>query len=319
MMTDNFKPMLACDWHESKIKFPCIVQPKIDGVRALNRDGILVGRSLRKHDNLHVTDLFSIPELHGCDGEIYLGNIPWEDDLCRLSSQALRRIEGIPKVTWALFDYCTEDTKDLPYTQRMEILEDIVLLNLDGEIRSRIEIVRGVEVNNIEDLLTYEEMILNQGFEGIIIRDPNAPYKYGRCGKTFMGCWRVKRFTDAEALITQVFEGEHNANEAKTNLLGRTERSTFKEGMQPNGLVGNLQGLLLQDVLDPQTGKLLLKKADPVTISPGNMDHSMRKFYFENQNEILGKVVKFKFFPKGIKDRPRFPTFVCIRNESDMS
>ncbi len=317
-MTDNFKPMLACDWFEDRLKFPCIVQPKIDGVRGLNRDGVLVGRSLRKHDNLHVTELFSIPELHGCDGEIYLGNIPWKDDLCRLSSQALRRIEGTPKVTWALFDYCTEDTKDLPYTQRMEILEDIVLLNLDGEIRSRIEIVRGVEVSSIEELLAYEEMILNQGFEGIIIRDPNAPYKYGRCGKTFMGCWRVKRFIDAEFTITEIEEGNTNKNAATINKLGRCERSTHKENMTPNGLVGCLKGRLCNDIIDQVSGNVLIKKGSEIIVSPGSMSHEDRKYYFENQHELINKIGKFKFFPKGIKDAPRFPIFLSLRNENDI-
>jgi len=68
---DNFKPMLACDWFEEKIKFPCIIQPKVDGVHSVNRHGKLLGRSLKPHDNLFITQQYSKPEFHGFCGEMY--------------------------------------------------------------------------------------------------------------------------------------------------------------------------------------------------------------------------------------------------------
>ena len=45
----------------------------------------------------------------------------------------------------------------------------------------------------------------------------------------------------------------------------------------------------------------------------------MRKHYFENPGELVGKVVKFKSFMHGIKDLPRFPTFICLRDPEDMA
>ena len=33
--------------------------------------------------------------------------------------------------------------------------------------------------------------------------------------------------------------------------------------------------------------------------------------------ELVGHTIKFKTFPKGIKNKPRFPTFVSIRADSD--
>ena len=41
---------------------------------------------------------------------------------------------------------------------------------------------------------------------------------------------KVKRFVDGEALVIGVTEPMHNANEAKTNELGRTARSHKKAG-----------------------------------------------------------------------------------------
>ena len=42
----SFKPQLAEDAVLDKVIFPCLVQPKIDGVRAMNLEGTLTGRSL---------------------------------------------------------------------------------------------------------------------------------------------------------------------------------------------------------------------------------------------------------------------------------
>ena len=88
--------------------------------------------------------------------------------------------------------------------------------------------------------------------------------------------------------------------------------------MLPNGQVGSLRGTLLADIYDPITKVKLLEKGQEITISPGNMSHDMRKHYWLRPEELLQHVVKFKFFPKGLKDKPRFPTFVCIRSKEDM-
>ncbi len=315
-MFPNFKPMQPCDWFEDKVKFPCIIQPKIDGVASYNRNGNFIGRSLKNHDNRFITSHWSQKDFHGFGGEMTIGFDPCLPDLCRLTSGAMRRFDGEPQMKWWLFDYITEDTKNLGYALRISKLQEfLTTLYLPLHLLS---IVESVLVFSMEDLLAWEDRWLHEGYEGVIIRDPVAPYKYGRCGKTFMGAWRIKRFIDAEAIITSIEEGEHNANDAKTNELGRTERSTNKENMIPNGLVGNLKGLVTSDVFDPQTKELLLYKGQEITISPGKMDHDLRKYYFENQSEILGKPSKFKFFPKGIKDKPRFPVWLCIRNESDI-
>lgn len=313
---DGFKPMLACDWHEPKLKFPCIVQPKLDGVHSVNRHGKLLGRSLKAHENLYTTELFSQPEYHGFCGEMIDADLgATHPDLCRITSGNLRRIEGKPNIEWYLFDYVTEGTKNLSYDKRIERL----LTHLD-EINhpANIHVIGRVYVKNMRELIELENQYLELGYEGIIIRDPNAAYKYGRCGKTFMGCWRVKRFIEEEILVDKINEGMHNANEAVKNELGRTERSTHQENMLPNGLLGNMEGCTLKDIVDPQSGKLLVPKGERVIVSPGEMDHAMRKFYWENPNEIVGHVIKFKLFPKGIKDKPRFPTYVSHRNSNDM-
>ena len=54
------------------------------------------------------------------------------------------------------------------------------------------------------------------------------------------GLLKVKRFEDGEAGILAVEEQMHNGNEATTNELGRTQRSSHKENKVPMGTLGAL-------------------------------------------------------------------------------
>ena len=304
------KPMLARDWIESKVKFPCIIQPKIDGVRALCIDGKLVGRSLKPFANKYVTHLLSRPEFNGFDGEITVGTPDnrTSETLCRDTTSALNRIDGEPIVTWTIFD--TQSNKK--YSDRMKD----ILINQVGT-QAYIRVIGGSHVRNMQELLAYESQCLDMGYEGVILRDPDGLYKEGRSDSK-MQCWRIKRFIEEEILVTSILEGSKNNNEKKVNELGRTERSSHQENMQPNGEVGTIIGTLLKDVVHPVTGNILFKEGLEVQVSPGEMTQDECKFYWNNQDQIIGKVIKFKTFPQGVKDKPRFPTFVCFRDKSEV-
>ena len=43
------------------------------------------------------------------------------------------------------------------------------------------------------------------------------------------------------------------------------------------------------------------------------------KEIWNNREDYLGKLVKYKFMTTGIKDLPRHPVFVGFRSEDDMS
>jgi hypothetical protein len=116
------KPMLASDWHPEKVQFPVVVQPKFDGVRALNLFGKFTGRSLKPFKNKHVTAQFSRSALLGFDGEAAAAHEA-DELLCSKTTSALGTIEGAPYLVWWLFDYVTTETRDLPYLARYEALQ----------------------------------------------------------------------------------------------------------------------------------------------------------------------------------------------------
>jgi DNA ligase-1 len=95
-----------------------------------------------------------------------------------------------------------------------------------------------------------------------------------------------------------------NTNKKRTNNLGHTERSTHAEGMVGLDTLGALT------VKDIKTG---------VTFNVGSgFNAAQRAAIWAEQSSFVGKVIKYKHFPIGVKDKPRFPTFLGFRNKDDM-
>lgn len=314
------KPMLASDYDESKIRFPVIAQPKIDGVRALNMAGTLTGRSLKKHANRHVTGYFSHSSLAGFDGEMAAEH-ECHPDLCRLTTSALSTIEGAPWILWHVFDYVTPETASLPYSQRLVAMAArVAALRADPHLHDlshHLRCIPSVMCASLEQLLEVDSTWLDMGYEGTIIRDPQGMHKQGRSTVKEGGLLRIKRFIDFEVEVTEIIEGVTNTNEAQTNELGLQFRSTHQENMVPNGMVGAMMGRIIKDVVDAK-GAVLFAEGSIVKIGAGSMTHDDRVRYFKEPNLLIGQIAKSKMFPKGVKDKPRFPTFQSIRSKSDL-
>lgn len=314
----NLKPQLAEDADLNTLQFPTILQPKIDGVRALNLNGQLTGRSLDPFKGFGITDYFSIPEFQYLDGEMTLHDKPNSDQrLCSLTTGAMGKFKGVnfmPDLHWWVFDYLAPEVIHLPYEARYEALKLRVRL-LD---HPRLHVVPSQELHTTDQVKAAIAEYAAAGYEGTIIRNPRSLYKQGRSTKEGQ-LWRVKPWADFEILVTGVTEGQVNTNEATTNSLGRTERSSAQDGMVPNGQVGSIQGTLLAGFHDPVTGKLLFKKGLPVTAGSGEMSVAEATYFFQNPHLIVNHVAKVKTMTHGVKDLPRFPTFVSLRDPVDMS
>lgn len=315
------KPMLASDFVEAKLKFPRIAQPKIDGVRALHTTGAFTGRSLKPFKNKHIGEFFGHSALAGLDGEL-AGGRENHPDLCRTTSSMTGTIKGEPYLLWWIFDIVTPETAQLPYFHRCSILIPEALERIRIAAPDQWHHLRAIPfelVNSMEQLLAYEEKCLQLGFEGVIIRDLKGKHKQGRSTPTEGGLLRIKRFVDFEFTVHTVIEGDENQNEAQINELGNTFRSSHQENKVKNGMVGAMLGNTIAVVKDPITGAVLFDKGAEVRVGAGRLDHSQRRHYFLNQEEFLAQVHKAKFFPKGIKDKPRFPTWQSFRDSADIS
>lgn len=312
------KLMLATDMDLAKIKFPMIGMCKIDGVRGANIEGVLRGRSLKCHKNRYTTSFFSEFYFEGFDGELYVGENSAHPDLCRLTSSALGTYEGEPNINWAVFDYFGGGAIKEPYSVRLQMLKDYYSTALGLEKFSKVKLVNYWTITSIEELEKFEDWALQEGFEGVILRSPDGMYKQGRATVRENTYLRGKRFIESEAIVDTFEEGSTNLNEAQINERGLQFRSSHKENKIPNGRIGVMYCKLTQDIIDPITKAKLFSKDEIVKVSPGKMTHEESEFYFKNPEKILGRLIKWKFFPRGMKDEPRFPNFQSFRLDTDI-
>ena len=297
------KPLLATNYVESKLVFPLGAQPKIDGVRGLTTEGHLTGRSLKKHKNKYTTAFYSTKEYEFLDGELAAQD-ERHPDLCRVTSSALSTIKGEPFTMWHVFDCLRKEVIAAPYIERHKYLTQYVHYEQTQGRCMHAKVVPMTICEDLAQLLRLDEEWLELGYEGTIIRGLNAAHKEGRSTVNQGQLLRIKRFVEAEALVLEIEEGNVNENVAQTNELGRTFRTSHQENKVPNGMVGNLQCVVLADVM--WDGEMVLLKGQIITVSPGNMDHKMRKHYFENPSEIVQHAITFKFFP-GDKRKTKVP------------
>lgn len=103
MLPENFKPMLAATVDLNKVKFPCYVSPKLDGIRVLGINGKAMTRSMKEVPNLFVQSVFASGFYDGLDGEIIVGP-PNAPDVYRVTNSAVMSKGGEPDFTYHVFD-----------------------------------------------------------------------------------------------------------------------------------------------------------------------------------------------------------------------
>ena len=292
----TFKPMLADTASDlSKLKFPLMVSPKLDGVRAIVIDGKLMSRSLKLIPNAYAQSLFSkLP--NGTDGELIVG--PANQDPYRKTVSVVMSEDGEEKeLRFYVFDnYLYEGGFQSRFNDVKSIAKAIDPY--------RVVVVPHKFAGNLEELTALEESFVQQGYEGAMVRSIDGPYKFGRSTEKEGYLLKIKRFVDSEAEVLSVYELQHNDNEAVKNELGRTERSTKKEGMVGAGTLG---GFNVRDV----------KSGVEFSIGSG-FTADERSDFWKRRKSTPGLVVKYKYFPTGSKDRPRFPIYQGVRDKRDL-
>lgn len=304
-MSKPFKPLLAATMDPEKlyeVRFPVAVSPKLDGQRAVVRNGVVLGKSLKPIPNMHVQRLFG--HLEGMDGELIVGP-PTGHDVFQRTSGPLRRREGEPDVTFWVFDYA--GIPDRSYYDRLEALTHLIHYGA-YDARGMLRKVQTVWCDTALSLLEAEQEFLEAGYEGLMGRDPHGIYKFGRSTMKEGILWKLKRFAQDEGRVVGFEERLHNENEAKTNALGHTERSSHKEGMRPAGTLGKF---IVEVLTGPFAGAT-------TAVGRGNFTDAECLEVWNNQAAYLGRTITFKHFPKGADKAPRFPTAVWWREEFDM-
>lgn len=288
-MTKPFRVMLATDYEPEKLRFPVLASPKLDGIRAYVKDGVVLSRQNKPIPNDLVQSQFKAYEHF--DGELIVGS-PTDPMCYRNTLSGVMSEEGEPDVTFYVFDHLGDGS--VPYHVRLGVIN-----------AHRFEAVSALKQTYLEShdaLKQYEAHCLSAGYEGVILRCPNAPYKQGRSTVREGYLLKVKTFLDDEAVVVGFEERMANLNEATVSETGRTKRSSHKANK-----VGR-----------SDLGALIVEWRDVVfNIGTGFTD-AERAELWAKRDELCGRVVKFKYFPVGGYEAPRHPVFAGFRDRRDM-
>lgn len=293
-MNPNFKPLLADKADLAKLDFSknLMASPKLDGIRAIVIDNVVLSRSLKPIPNALVQKLFG--HLEGLDGELIVGE-PNSPTVYRDTNSGVMSRDGEPDVWFFVFDDITYP--DEMFCDRHGRAERMC------EDAPRVQVVPQHAVLNRTQIEDYEYVKLHQGYEGVMLRSALAPYKFGRGTKKCHTLLKLKRMTTDEAKIVGFVEEMANGNEAVVDALGHTKRSSHAENKSGKG----------------RLGALVCELASGVRFNIGTgFDHADRQHIWDNQDKYLGQLVSFNHFAIGAKDLPRFPSYKGLRNPIDL-
>ena len=277
------KPLLAGKFDSEKAKFPYAATPKIDGIRFLMVGGAALTRSFKPIRNEYLQKILSSNLPEGIDGELTSGSTFQE-------CSSIMRIKGKPDFKVWIFDFVNPKGEVKPYKERMDELRKFENFNIPSY-----EILFPTIVSNQEQIDHLMINNLNAGYEGLMLRDPNGIYKFGRSSVKENILLKVKEFMDDEAEIISFREKMINTNEGLKDNFGRTKRSSCQDGLKPSGTLGGL----------------ILRNSEGLEFSCGSgLNDALRDEIWKNKSKYLGKLVKYKFMSKGIKDLPRHPIFM---------
>jgi DNA ligase-1 len=286
-----FRPLLASTLENPElIKFPVCVSPKLDGIRCMIVGGQALSRNGKLIPNNYIRSKIAHQAFHGLDGELIVGEPNGTDVFNRTSSGVMSR-DGEPAFTYWVFDNFVY--ANAGFSSRYDMLR---IFNTAGSATPFIRLLPHRVIHTLSELTAYEEEMLKAGFEGVMIRRPDGPYKNGRSTPTDGLLRKMKRFRDGEAMVLGIEEGTTNLNPSTLDDLGYSTRSTHAANMLGAQRVGTILGR------DCNTSQDL-------RISPGKMTHADRQKYFQMPHMIIGRIVKYKTFDYGAIDAPRFTTF----------
>jgi len=285
------RPMLAATLENvGKLKFPVLCTPKLDGIRCLKINGVALSRKFKPIPNKFIQSVMSsLPD--GLDGELMVAESSFNEIQSSVMSE-----DGEPNFEYWIFDF-VKDSLSKSYRDRIADLNNLSL-------PKNCKIISYTEVNSETELSSYEKSMLYSGYEGVMIRSASGPYKNGRSTEREGFLLKLKKFSDSEAEILGFEERLKNENVAELDELGYTKRAYKKENLVPADTLG---AFIVKDIHTGQQFK----------VSTG-LDDSLRKSIWNDRNSYLGKLLKYKYQPSGMKDLPRFPVFLGFRHKDDL-
>jgi ATP-dependent DNA ligase len=244
-------PMLAQTYNpdslvakKNTIRFPCFAQPKLDGLRCvtyLSKTGTIIHQSRTGatfeglgHITRSVIEYLSTHPYIILDGELYTDEMPFEElvGLVKKKKMNDEDIIRIQKVKYHIYDIIDRSRVDLTYSERLRGCVDAVngCNNYDHGGNSSVVIVQTVEVSDIPDFRNWFAKFVEQGYEGIMLRNKSGIYRMNYRSNDLQ---KYKEFMEDEYIITGFTDGEGRDSGAVVWICETPDGKEF--GVRPRG------------------------------------------------------------------------------------
>jgi ATP-dependent DNA ligase len=193
-------PMLARDYtkvgHQLDWSGGVYVSRKVDGSRCLYdvaKDTLWSRKGTPITAPSHILEqVRSLGLKYGnLDGELYIHGQP----LNRIMSATKKKNELTKQLEFVLFDFAVAD---MPFSTRLAHLEELDLSDTPNLS------VLPTQLSDKADIKAHHDQFVQEGYEGLILREANSHYAFGQRAK---GLMKYKEFREDDFLIIDVKEG----------------------------------------------------------------------------------------------------------------
>lgn len=187
-------PMLAHDFDKrgKHITFPCYTQPKIDGVRAVYKNGSLNSRTGKEFPGMeHILNELNSDMI--LDGELYSYTLSFEDIVGVVRKK--QRDEKTKQIIFIVYD--TVSNQD--YIDRYNTMKQF----FDNNTFNFVKLHQTHLCESKNQISEFHEKYTEEGYEGVILRNLKGRYETKRS----TNLQKFKIFKDAEFKITGFTEG----------------------------------------------------------------------------------------------------------------
>lgn len=199
-----YLPMLAQEYkkHKAKVKYPCFIQPKLDGYRMIYnpKDDTLRSRTGAEYEILINSDIHNaLKEMnleYPLDGEVYVHkDLAFEDyGVLRKKKITKDDKQKISKLEYHVYDIVIEDEI---FESRFKELKKL-------SFNEKVKLVCTIECKNEKEVLYHHENIVAENYEGSMVRNKSGVYK---CKFRSYDLLKLKDFEDDEfKIINYTFE-----------------------------------------------------------------------------------------------------------------
>ena len=300
--------MLAAQVPEDleQLRFPLLASAKLDGIRCLIRDGKALSRTLKPIRNHFVQSILAHPKYAGLDGELIVGS-PTAPNCMQATTSGVMTYEGEPDFHYHVFDH---------WNRQQQPFQDTVDNMLLSHYRDNyVKVHPQTQVANVTQLENFESACLSAGYEGVITRAPEAPYKFNRSTTKQQWMLKLKRYAQDEAVVVGSVELVHDEGQPTIDARGYMVRSDVQANKVPSDKLG---ALVCRQLFPGPGGSPTFSRGPEFKIGTG-FDDFQRRLLWQDRETLPGRIVTFKHFAQtGVKDKPRHPVFIAFRAPEDL-